>query len=109
MSSRVIASYRGLWLVAPENKLVFARGRLTETPVAGDRVLLENPTYPNAIEAVRRTGARLVALPVGAEGWDVDARTGRAPEPGAVDLQAADGSVVRSATQVRAALGAAAP
>jgi DNA-binding transcriptional MocR family regulator len=39
----------------------------------GDRVLLENPTYPYAIEAVRRTGARLVALPVGAEGWDVEA------------------------------------
>ncbi len=34
----------------------------------GDRVVVEQPTYPNALEAARRSGARLVPLPLG----DVD-------------------------------------
>lgn len=39
----------------------------------GDRVLAESPTYPNAIETLRRSGARPVALPIGREGWDAEA------------------------------------
>lgn len=35
----------------------------------GDRVLMESPTYPNAIAAVRSSGARPVALPVDPSGW----------------------------------------
>ena len=38
----------------------------------GDVVLVEQPTYPNALEAFRRTGARLVPFPVTADGWDLD-------------------------------------
>ncbi|MFC5187493.1 MocR-like transcription factor YczR [Actinomadura harenae] len=37
----------------------------------GDGVLVERPTYPNALDALRRRGARLVPVGVGA-GWDVD-------------------------------------
>ena len=37
----------------------------------GDRVLVENPTYPNAIDTLRRSGARAVPLPVTSEGWDL--------------------------------------
>ena len=44
-----------------------------------------------------------------AEGWDVDARTGRAPEQLARDLAAADALVIRSATKVTSAIIAAAP
>ena len=44
-----------------------------------------------------------------AEGWEVDARTGRAPDQLAGDLAQADALVVRSATKVTAALIAAAP
>jgi D-3-phosphoglycerate dehydrogenase len=44
-----------------------------------------------------------------AEGWEVDARTGRAPDQLAVDLADADALVVRSATKVTAALINAAP
>ena len=42
--ARVLAQYRGLWLVASdeETKLVPARGRLTETPVTGDWVGLDD-------------------------------------------------------------------
>jgi DNA-binding transcriptional MocR family regulator len=39
----------------------------------GDRVLLESPTYPNAIDTLRRSGARPVALPLDPEGWDLEA------------------------------------
>jgi DNA-binding transcriptional MocR family regulator len=39
----------------------------------GDRVLIETPTYPHAADALRRSGARLVGVPVlTAEGWDLD-------------------------------------
>ena len=41
----------------------------------GDRVVVEQPSYPNALEAARRAGARLVPLPLGGVGealWDVD-------------------------------------
>jgi DNA-binding transcriptional MocR family regulator len=39
----------------------------------GDRVLAETPTYPHAVDALRRAGARLVGVPVTAdEGWDLD-------------------------------------
>jgi DNA-binding transcriptional MocR family regulator len=39
----------------------------------GDRVLAESPTYPNAIDTLRRSGARPVALPLGRDGWDDEA------------------------------------
>jgi D-3-phosphoglycerate dehydrogenase / 2-oxoglutarate reductase len=44
-----------------------------------------------------------------AEGWEVDARTGRAPDQLAADLRGADALVVRSATRVTADLIGAAP
>jgi DNA-binding transcriptional MocR family regulator len=39
----------------------------------GQRVLVESPVYPNATQALRRTGARLVEAPVDPDGWDLDA------------------------------------
>ena len=38
----------------------------------GDRIVVEDPTYPNALVGMRRTGYRLEALPIGPAGWDVD-------------------------------------
>lgn len=39
----------------------------------GDRVLAETPTYPHAVDALRRAGARLVGVPVTTDdGWDLD-------------------------------------
>lgn len=38
----------------------------------GARVLVETPTYPNAVDALRNSGARLVGLPVAPGGWDLD-------------------------------------
>jgi len=39
----------------------------------GDRVLIESPTYPNAIVGVRRSSYRAVPTQLTAHGWDVDA------------------------------------
>jgi DNA-binding transcriptional MocR family regulator len=43
----------------------------------GDRVLVEHPTYPNALEAVHARGARCVPVPLdpdrpGADAWDLE-------------------------------------
>ncbi|MER5885486.1 PLP-dependent aminotransferase family protein [Streptomyces sp. NPDC001941] len=38
----------------------------------GDRVVVENPSYPNALEAMRRSGLRTVPVPVTEAGWDVE-------------------------------------
>lgn len=38
----------------------------------GDRVMVENPSYPNALDAVRRARLRTVAVPVSDDGWDVE-------------------------------------
>jgi DNA-binding transcriptional MocR family regulator len=37
----------------------------------GQRTLVEIPSYPAALDALRAAGARLVAVPVGASGWDL--------------------------------------
>ncbi|HEV7751131.1 MAG TPA: PLP-dependent aminotransferase family protein [Baekduia sp.] len=39
----------------------------------GERVLVDAPTYPRTLSAVRAARARAVAVPLGASGWDLDA------------------------------------
>jgi DNA-binding transcriptional MocR family regulator len=41
----------------------------------GDRVLVESPTYPNAIATLQRTGARIAGVDVDPTGWDVESVT----------------------------------
>ncbi|MEV0203162.1 PLP-dependent aminotransferase family protein [Nonomuraea sp. NPDC050691] len=38
----------------------------------GDRVMVENPSYPNALEALRRARLRPVSVPVTDSGWDIE-------------------------------------
>lgn len=38
----------------------------------GDRVLMETPTYPNAIATMRRANVRPVGVPLDPAGWDTD-------------------------------------
>ncbi|MCG2798325.1 MAG: PLP-dependent aminotransferase family protein [Cellulomonas sp.] len=54
----------------------------------GDRVVVEHPTYPNAIDVVTAAGARPVPVPVGEHGVDVDLllATVRASDPRVVYL-----------------------
>jgi DNA-binding transcriptional MocR family regulator len=49
----------------------------------GDRVLVESPSYPLALDAVRRAGGRPVALPVEHRGWDPSAVAAAVRETGA--------------------------
>ena len=37
----------------------------------GDRVLVETPTYPGALDAVRAHGCVPIGVPIGPEGWDL--------------------------------------
>ncbi|MCW2672582.1 MAG: PLP-dependent aminotransferase family protein, partial [Frankiales bacterium] len=41
----------------------------------GDRVLVESPTYPNAIATLLQTGARIAGVDVDPSGWDVESVT----------------------------------
>ncbi|MBT2486094.1 MULTISPECIES: PLP-dependent aminotransferase family protein [unclassified Microbacterium] len=36
----------------------------------GERALVEQPTFPHALDALRRNGYRLLPTPVGGDGWD---------------------------------------
>ncbi|WP_035857701.1 PLP-dependent aminotransferase family protein [Cryptosporangium arvum] len=38
----------------------------------GDRIVVEHPTYPNALEAIRWAGCRPVPVPFGPDGWDLE-------------------------------------
>nr|WP_275427312.1 PLP-dependent aminotransferase family protein [Streptomyces sp. NEAU-S7GS2] len=38
----------------------------------GDRVMVENPSYPNALDAMRRGRLRTVSVPVTDTGWDIE-------------------------------------
>jgi DNA-binding transcriptional MocR family regulator len=62
------------------DQIVVTTGALAATAIAaraltglGDRVLMESPTYPNAIATLRRAGARVVGAGVEPTGWDVEA------------------------------------
>jgi DNA-binding transcriptional MocR family regulator len=53
---------------------------LTALAGPGDRVLVEHPTYPNALDAVATRGARIVPVPMGPHpdgtgSWDLDLLT----------------------------------
>lgn len=50
-----------------QHALTLVLGLLT---APGDRVLVESPSYPNALEAVRRARLRPVSVPVADDGWD---------------------------------------
>ncbi|MET8685298.1 PLP-dependent aminotransferase family protein [Streptomyces sp. NPDC004732] len=67
---------RGLATV-PEQILVTSGAQHALTLVLGllcgpgDRVLTENPSYPNALEAMRRARLRTLSVPVTEAGWDI--------------------------------------
>jgi ribosome biogenesis GTPase len=86
--ARVFASYRGLWLVATSNqyRLVPARGRLTETPVTGDYVELDDGEAIAAVHErrgtiVRRAAGTATGAQVLAANVDLALVTEPLPEP----------------------------
>ncbi|MCF6377064.1 PLP-dependent aminotransferase family protein [Nocardioides KLBMP 9356] len=80
LQARIAATYEARGLpTAPEQVMVTA-GALAAASVvaqaftaAGERVVVESPTYPNAAQALRHAGARLVPATVDPDGWDLDA------------------------------------
>jgi DNA-binding transcriptional MocR family regulator len=80
LQARIAAAYEARGLpTAPEQVMVTAGALAAASIVAqaftapGERVVVESPTYPNATQAVRHAGARLVPAAVDPEGWDLDA------------------------------------
>lgn len=66
-------------LATSPDQIVVTSGALAAVAIAtralagvGDRVLMESPTYPNAIATLRRSGARIVGVGVEPTGWDVE-------------------------------------
>ncbi len=94
-SARVLAQYRGLWLVASETeepRLVPARGRLSETPVTGDWVELDDGDAIAAIKPrhgviVRRDPGEATDGQVLAVNVDLALVTEPLPEPKARRLE----------------------
>lgn len=107
---------RGLHTTA--DQIVVTCGALAATAVVarsltsvGDRVLVESPSYPNALATLTRSGARVVGAGVDPDGWDVEAwaTTIREVSPRAAylipDFQNPSGRLM--AEEQRAAIGAA--
>lgn len=76
----IAATYDARGLPTDPAQIMVTPGALTAGAVIaqaftspGDRVLVESPTYPNATDALRHAGARLVPSPVDPDGWDLDA------------------------------------
>jgi DNA-binding transcriptional MocR family regulator len=76
----VAAAYDARGLTTDPDQVMITPGALSAAAVVaqalvspGDRAAVEDPVYPNAPEALRRAGGRLVGLPVDPAGWDLDA------------------------------------
>lgn len=80
LQEAIAASFEARGLPTSPDQIMVTPGALTAAAVVaqafggrGARVLVESPVYPNAVDAIRHAGARLVASPVDPGGWDLDA------------------------------------
>lgn len=78
LRAEVAAGYEARGLPTTPDQIIVTAGALAATSIAvramtqiGDRVLTESPTHPNSVDAIRRSGARVVSTPMGAGGWDL--------------------------------------
>ncbi|MFT4218866.1 MAG: PLP-dependent aminotransferase family protein [Micropruina sp.] len=76
----IAARYRHRGLPTTSDQVLVTSGAIAAIAAAahallapGDRTLVESPVYPNAVTSLRRAGARVVAVPVDPDGWDLDA------------------------------------
>ncbi len=83
LQAAIAASYDARGLATTPDQIIVTAGALAATAVVGialagprDRVLMESPTYPNAVQALRSGGGRLVTIPLDPDGWDLDAIAG---------------------------------
>lgn len=80
LQAAIAAGYDARGLPTRPDQIMVTPGALTATAIVaraftgpGDRALIESPVYPNAAQAIRRSGVRLIASPVDPQGWDLDA------------------------------------
>ncbi len=80
LQAAIAATYDARGLPTDPAQVLVTPGALAAAAVVaralsgpGERVAVESPVYPNAVAAIRHTGARLVELPVDPEGWDLGA------------------------------------
>lgn len=80
LQAAIAASYDARGLPTDPAQIMITPGALTGGAIVaqaftspGDRALVESPTYPNATDALRHVGARLVPSAVDPDGWDLAA------------------------------------
>jgi len=78
LRAEIAASYEARGLPTSADQIIVTAGALAATSIAiramtqiGDRVLTESPTHPNSVDAIRRSGCRVVAVPMSPGGWDL--------------------------------------
>ena len=80
LQSAIAETYERRGLATAPEQIMVTPGALSAAAIVshaftgpGDRVLVESPVYPNAIQAIRHAGARLTGVAVDPDGWDLDA------------------------------------
>lgn len=80
LQAAVAASYDARGLPTDPEQIIVTPGALAATAIIGtalagprDRVLMEAPTYPNAVQALRSGGGRLATVALDPQGWDLEA------------------------------------
>ncbi len=80
LQAAVAQTYADRGLPTAPEQIIVTPGALAATAVIGsalagprDKVLMESPTYPNAMQALRIGGGRLVTMTLDPTGWDLDA------------------------------------
>ncbi|WP_395657453.1 PLP-dependent aminotransferase family protein [Nocardioides sp.] len=80
LQQAVAAAYDARGLPTDPDQVMVTPGALAAASIVarafsapGDRVLVESPAYPNATDALRHAGARLVPADVDPESWDLAA------------------------------------
>jgi len=80
LQSAIAATYERRGLATAPEQIMVTPGALSAAAIVAqaftgprDRVLVESPVYPNAIQAIRHAGARLTGVAVDPDGWDLDA------------------------------------
>lgn len=117
LRAEIAASYEARGLPTTPDQIIVTAGALAATSIVvramtqiGDRVLTESPTHPNSVDAIRRSGARVVAVPMSPHGWDLPLleATIRQSSPRAawmvVDFQNPTGRLMSAADRQRLAI-----
>ena len=78
LRAEIAAAYEERGLPTSPDQIIVTAGALAATSIAvraitqiGDRVLTESPTHPNSVDSIRRSGCRVVAVPMSPGGWDL--------------------------------------